>query len=450
VAEEAWFDVVDEGFVRRLFASRGVRSVYLKSLGVNNNSKQQIYLAGDLTDLALLPLGEVTSTAGTSKKPGGGKPIFHSTLDWTWLLPDGESPAPNAQLIYYPQYPEVRLSGLLAGSSRAPSVLLSIEKRGQEVGRILMFGEGADGRVYGLLVGAPSPAAQSLSRFAAPGGLLSLVPIVEAAPVDPRELITRELARIHRLGWINAAQLTSDGVMAECKGPRCVGHTLEAHLGITMNGVADPDFGIWEVKAHKVSSFTRAASGRVTLFTPEPDGGRYAEHGVGWFVQNYGRKSEDGSRFDFTGIHSAAAPAPRTGLQLTVVGYDAASRSIQSDGAIALTDQSGEIASSWSFSKLIEHWQRKHAYAAYVAALSEAGEPYRFSYGNMAHFAEGTRFEKFLLAVSSGAVYYDPGINSKVQPNGSWKAKARSQFRINFKQLGLLYDTFEEVDVLAS
>jgi hypothetical protein len=451
VSEPQWYDIATEGAVRDLFSARGVKSMYVKELSRNHNSKNQIYLAPDLSELALIPAGPITSSEGTSRKLNAGAPIFHASVDWTWLSPKGESRAPNAQLIYYPQYPEVRLSGLLLGSPESPRDLLSIESRGQELGRLLLFGSNSQGRIFGQLLSRVSPAARSLTTLRVPGEHLSVLPVDGTMTANPDDLIVAELARIHRLGWIDSCELHTDGTFHPCRGPRCGGHTLEASMGIPMNGVPGPDFGEWEVKSHRVARFDRPASGRVTLFTPEPDVGAYAENGVSWFAEHFGRLNPDANRYDFTGVHTASnSPHPSTGLRLVVDGYDPQTRDMMHDGVIGLIDPSGALVSGWTFSKLLSHWQRKHALAAYVPSLSRKGDPAEFSYGNLVHLARRTRFEYFLRAMSAGEVVYDPGIKLEQQPSGSWKAKARSQFRINFRDLGALYESFDEIDVLSA
>ena len=52
--------------------------------------------------------------------------------------------------------------------------------------------------------------------------------------------------------------------------------TLEAELGITPNGYAEPDFMGWEVKQYGVTDFIAIRPrSPVTLMTPEPTGGIY-------------------------------------------------------------------------------------------------------------------------------------------------------------------------------
>lgn len=444
-----WHDIATEAGIRDVFARHGVKSFYLKELKRNHNSKNQIYVAPDLSDLALIPTGTISSNDGTSTKARAGAPIFHAPLRWLWANSDSAGVAPGAQLIYYPQYPEVRLSGLLQESPHAPRELLSIDARGQEPGRLLMFGSDGKGAVVAQMASASSPAGISLSKLVDPATHLALFPVDPATIENPDERLRKELARIHMLGWIDSSELHADGTVHPCSGPRCGGHTLEAQMGIPMNGAPEPDFGEWEIKSHRVARFDKPAVGRVTLFTPEPNEGAYADNGVGWFAEHFGRLNDVASRYDFTGVHISGAPHATTGLELVVDGYDSHTREMKSDGMVALLSPNGAVVSGWTFAKLLEHWQRKHAFAAYVPAKSESGPPSRFAYGNLVHLARHTRFEMFLHAMTAGLVVYDPGIKSERQQNGTWRAKARSQFRINFRDLSTLYLEFEEINVLS-
>lgn len=446
-----WQDEITEDQVRQLFSDNGVRSLQIKYLKRNHNSKNQVYLAGDLSELAGIPMGDIEPALGTSRKETAGGPIYHAPVPWVWLGPFGRSPAPSTQLVYYPQYPEVRLSGFLRGSPLAPNVLMTISRRGQEEGRILVFGTNlAADRVFAMVLSRHSPAAKALDKVRGEPGKIITLPVRRETPTDSRGNLMLELARIHRMDWLDACQLPASGTMQPCKGPRCGGHTLEAHLGITLNGAPAPDFGEWEVKQHGVTSFERPASGYITLFTPEPDMGSYAEHGTDWFARAYGVATEDRMRYNFTGRHMVTGLAhQKTGLQLTLSGYNAASKSMTSDGHVGLIDPAGRLVSGWSFAKLLNHWQTKHAFAAYVPSQSRLQVPRQFRYGNRVHLGEGTRFGLFLQAMARGAVVYDPGIKTELQPDGRWKPKARSQFRISVASLSNLYDKFTEVDVLA-
>jgi len=69
------------------FKSKGVTSIYYKLLSPNDNSKNQLYLAGHLTDLAFLPTGEITESKTTSGKNKNAKRQIKYTvsLDYSWL-----------------------------------------------------------------------------------------------------------------------------------------------------------------------------------------------------------------------------------------------------------------------------------------------------------------------------------------------------------------------------
>ena len=456
--EMLWQDAISLGSVRSLFKTHGCVSGFFKLLVPNNNSKNQIYLGLDLSAVSVIPSGEVLQYPGKSNKPGAdSQPIYHASLDWTWLSPEGASPAPSAQLIYYPQYPEVRFSGFLRGSTGAPNEFMNPVRRGKEPGRILFIGvDAARKKAYGVVVSAHSPAAAEI-RAATQEDHDVLVPFrigAQEPALQGRELLLAEFGRIHRLGWVASSQLQPGGSFGPCTGNRCGGHTLEAHLGITANGYADPDFAGWEVKQYNVAAWHRAAGKPVTLFTPQPDRGRYAEHDTTWFVHQYGRQTR-ADRYDFTGRHIVGqGPNSTTGLRLELYGYDPhatkAKDRITTDGAINLIDAQGEVAAGWSFAKLLEHWKRKHAQAAYLPSMSRT-DPLngnQFSFGAQTHLGEGTSFLLFLEAMAAGHISYDPGCHTTLLGNGRWQAKPRNQIRIKHNQLSSIYDSYETVELL--
>src|SRR5258707_14562892 len=103
----------------RAFSELGCTSVLCKPLAENDNSKNQVYLGPGFTALNMLPHGDVVPDK-SSKEPN-----FKSSLEFAWIDEDLKlSRAPGAQLILYPDYPEVRLSGFLRGSETAPSALM--------------------------------------------------------------------------------------------------------------------------------------------------------------------------------------------------------------------------------------------------------------------------------------------------------------------------------------
>lgn len=411
------------------FADHGAIKVFAKVLAENDNSKNQVYLGPDLSALNVLPIGQVRSESG--------KKQLKASVDFWWLdEAKGIQPARRAQLILYPQYPEVRFSGFLVGCSIAPSKLMT----SRQGGRVLFFAIRNDGRIIGFVAAAGSAIARELasrsSQLRRTGVFLELT----EGDNDRRALI-RALATIHRLGWIDSKRLGPDGGIMPCSAPQCGGYTLEAELGIIPNGRSDPDFLGWEVKQHAVSRFDRPASGgAVTLMTPEPSGGFYKREGVEAFVRKFGYKDATRpKRWNFGGRHFANRPCAATGLTLRLKGFDPV-KGVVTDPAqgIVLVTDTGLEAAIWPFTGLMEHWNRKHSRAVYVPSMKRTAPRPQYRFGDLVRLGEGTDFLLLLKAIASSDVYYDPGI--KVEYAGPRpKAKKRSQFRISSARLGGLY-----------
>jgi hypothetical protein len=115
------------------------------------------------------------------------------------------------------------------------------------------------------------------------------------------------------------------------------------------------------------------------------------------------------------------------------------------NGAVELLTDKGECAATWSFAKLMASWNKKHSQAAYIRYASESSDPPVYSYLSPVGLAEGTSFVHYLNALQTGKVVYDPA--SKVTHASSDKAsvKARSQFRITYANLPVLYKKFEQI-----
>ena len=427
--------------LRAVMRDRGVRRILVKFLSPNDNSKNQIYLGGDLGVINIIPAGDpVASSSGQQ-----GTPIFKAPLTLAWIDDQQRAwPAPNAQLILYPQYPEVRMSGFLKGAQWAPSELLTA----REEGRILVLGIGDVGSLFGYVADAASALAKELQQHPdlETAGVFKVVPLTATSAVsDSRTRLMAELCRIAEAGWIEGWTLGTDGSRRPCTAPNCVGVTLESELGITANGRSEPDFDGWEVKGHTVANLKRPGSGAVTLLTPEPNGGVYVDVGAIEFVRRFGYKDKLGreDRLNFGGIHRVGERCAATGLTMLLDGYDSTAGMItDSEGALVLVSASGEVAASWSFAGLMSHWIRKHARAVFVPALKRTSPTTSFAYGAEVLVAEGTDYLFLLSALARGVVYYDPGIkveNASTVP----KAKRRSQFRVSRKALGQLYHSSE-------
>jgi len=429
----------------RMLRDKGGRKFYVKYLAENDNSKNQPYLGSGFEALNIFPFAN--PYADNEK----GRANFKAKLNFAWISDDGEeSVAPHAQLILYPKYPEVRFSGFLRDCSNRPSSFMSKRMKG----RVIFFAITDSGKVLGHVIGNKSSIKKELEEFlgtkAAEGVLLEIPYKDEKLIENTEEELLKELLRIHRDGWIKSKRLSRGKILKSCKASNCVGYTLEAELGIIPNGYSDPDFLGWEVKGHTVSQFNKFKSGVITLMTPEPTGGFYKEKGVEDFVVKYGYPDKNGKpdRLNFGGIHKVGNKHKNTGLTLTLIGYDQESRTIKdSSGGIALVSSKGQIAALWDFSGLIAHWNRKHAQAVYVPSMKDDVSELKYSYGNIVRLCTGTNFLKLLRAISSGNVYYDPGIkleNVSTKP----KTKRRSQFRIHSKDIPTLYENTREKNLL--
>jgi len=420
----------------------GVTQLWLKRLADNDNSKNQVYLGPDFTALNVLPTGPLISDPD---KPN----LLKSALQFSWLDDMGTLiPAPGAQLILYPQYPEVRFSGFLRGSRGGPNEIMTM----REAGRVLFFGILPTGQVVGYAAARNSDLGREIASLGLQPDTGVFSQIALEIRGDEKQVLIGELRRIAGLGWINSKRLNNKGEILSCPAPNCGGYTLEAELGIRPNGYADPDFHGWEIKQHNVPQLARPASGGpITLMTPEPTSGVYVEDGVKEFMRRYGYADRTiPDRRNFGGIHSATKLCAATDLQLTLEGYDASKTKITDfSRGISLLDRQGKSAATWHYKDLLSHWTCKHAKAAYIPSLNRKEPDNQYRYGNLVRLAEGTEFRLFLQAVATGAVYYDPGIKIEQASSAKPSIKKRSQFRIKSASIPLLYTAVAEVDVAA-
>lgn len=438
------------GNLLTVFDNHNVNRVFIKKLSANDNSKNQPYFGGDLAVLNLLPAGEITAEQTSSKKTAKTSTKIKAPLDFYWVLQDGRiSHAPHAQLIFYPQYPEMRFSGFLKGCSEAPRELMDPTKRGREEGRILVLGTSPDGSIYGYVADRHSTCERELSGYKTIDTDSVLLEIVLSKASKESDIILLEnLKHIHLKGSIEGKRILTDGSFVECTtSPNCGGYTMEAELGIAANGRAEPDFMGWEIKQFGVKKFG-SASHTITLMTPEPDGGVYAEEGVLPFLHEFGYPDTKGrpDRQNFGGIFRYGKVSERTGLRLELVGYDTGSGKItDASGGLALVSDDDKIASMWGFTKLIEHWKTKHARAAYIPSI-RTDKPYHYHYGRDITLCRGTDFMLFLKAVTNGTVYIDPAIKAERYSTLTPVTKRRNQIRVSFRNISDIYHTVEVID----
>ena len=413
-------------------------TLFAKPLAENDNSKNQVYFGPGFQALNLFP------NAGIVPDSSSKNPIFKARLHFAWLLPSGQVvEAPGAQLILYPQYPEVRFSGFLKGCKAAPSDLMA----GRIKGRVFFIGVTADRRILGYVVDAGSEIAAEFwaLRLDPDQGVFAELKLPRIPGVeDAQSRLLAELKRIHDRGWIDSKQLHSDGTLKPCNAQNCGGFTLEAEFGIPKNSQSEPDFLGWEIKQHSVANFERPDSGgAITLMTPEPNCGFYQQHGLGAFVRKFGYPDKKGreDRMNFGGVHRVGERHSTTLLTLVSQGYDAETGKItDANGCIALVTESGELAAGWAFSGIFEHWSRKHNKAAYVPSQCRIEPQRQYSYGHIVRLAQGTDSLRLLKALASGTVYYDPGIKLEGVSTDNPHSKPRSQFRISSKNIGAIYE----------
>ncbi|MBK9002849.1 MAG: hypothetical protein IPM41_03000 [Sphingomonadales bacterium] len=429
-----------------LMRHNGAQRIYAKKLAPNDNSKNQVYLGGGFGALNIIPHGEII----TDDRPlaGAKRERPKAKVDFWWIDDAGFHNAPDAQLILYPDYPEVRMSGFLKGCRAAPSKVMTV----RDEGRTLFFGILPNGRVLGYAAAANDPVSNELNA----GqwnmiGVFAELPLSLTQPVSTKSLLLAELKRVHELGWIMSQKLSRDGVKEPYAALNGGGYTLEAELGITPNGIAEPDFQGWEVKQYGVRDFVRfLPKTPVTLMTPEPTGGVYREDGVASFLARFGYDDKNGraDRRNFGGVYAISRDFHAdTGLKLVMNGFDATSGKMTDlGGGIMLVDRNGVVAASWTFKDMMAHWNRKHAQAAYVPSLSRSPPP-EYSYGAQVLMCEQTDFILFLKAFAVGAIYYDPAI--KIENVSSLRPviKRRSQFRVNHTRLTDIYHTSETVQI---
>jgi hypothetical protein len=422
------------------FRRAGVTRLLAKRLAANDNSKNQVYLGGSFDLLNLLPLADFRA------KPSEGKrAIIHADMVLSWIRDDGTlTRAPKSKVILYPQYPEVRWSGFLQGTEGGPNDLMNEVARVE--GRILFLGVRADRTVVARVTTPDAPAALELATSGFFDDKTALVEYPLEDPGDQRDRLLSHLKQIAARGWVDPVRFDQQGAMVPCLGQNCGGVTLETLLGIKANSRAEPDFEGWEVKQFGVRDFQKyRALSPVTLMTPEPTEGYYVTGGIEAFIRKYGYPDTKGreGRLNVGGRFLVGTRLPRTGLTLRLVGFSESGDKVEdAEGGIELVDDRLQIAARWPFAALLEHWNKKHAKAAYVPSMRQK-DPTKYCYADEAFLGIGTDFGLFLKGVSSRLIAYDPGIKLEGADGPGAKAKRRSQFRIQFASLPKLYRRFE-------
>jgi len=428
-----------------MLQKNGAVRCYAKLLSPNDNSKNQIYLGGNFSALNILPHERISEDS--TSMAGSVRYRVKAHVNFFWVDQNGKCHAPAATLILYPKYPEIRLSGFLKNCERAPSALMS----SRAFGRVLIFGVTNAGEVLAYAAEGNSAVAKGLTGGRTLNQIGVFLELQFSSGSDNREQLLKMLRVIHEKRWLMSQKLSRHGVREGYSARNGGGYTLEAELGISPNGFSEPDYLGWEIKQFGVRDFTNfRAKTPVTLFTPEPTGGVYKDHGFEEFMSRYGYADQSGipNRLNFGGIYGCGRKQNElTGLRMLINGFDAKANTILSmQGSIMLLDSEDTIAAKWQFVDLIAHWNLKHAKAAFVPSLFRTPPP-EYCFGARVTLCEGTDFLKFLKAVSSGLIYLDPALKLEQQPGGKPTSKKRNQFRIKHKSLNEIYFGTEIVDL---
>lgn len=432
----------------QLMESHGATRFYAKKLSPNDNSKNQIYVSGGFSALHTIPHGSLYVDDSNIAK--GKTSRTKADVTFYWVDQNGRYLAPNAQLILYPEYPEVRMSGLLKGCRHAPSSVIAC----RDAGRTLFLGITPNGDVLGYAAAPDDPLSTELYALTNNNVNVSSV-LIELFPPDKKQniriLLLEALKEICEKNWIASQKLGKDGVITPYSARNGGGYTLEAELGISPNGYSEPDYLGWEIKQYGVNDFRSfKPKSPVTLMTPEPTGGFYCDNGVPDFLRRFGYPDKSGKvdRINFGGIYTIGRTYHAdTGLRLILDGYDQQSGKITDmAGCICLETPAGEMAASWSFNGMLDHWNRKHAQAAYIPSLFRTPPP-EYAFGCQVLLCEETDFLLFLKAMATGIISYDPGIKMENASSPKPVTKRRSQFRIKHDNLTSLYYKHETVDL---
>lgn len=436
--------------IQELFAPHGVTQVYVKHLAPKqDNDKNQIYLGKGIDGIAnILPSRDVVERAPSqsTKKAHSdqGSPITEASLNLSWLSRDGAlHRAPEARIINYFQYPEVRISGFLKGCDDPPDALrrTSLDKYGK---RILLLGVARGVHTIGLvltetedpIVGdfpdLPPLPVQPLLRVMAFG---------DDVGRSPTEMLLEELTAIHLSGWCPSATLKPGCEDPEpFRGNQGGGYTLEALLGVPRNSDAKPDKYGYEIKSFSPGK-------KISLMTPTADAGFEGDNTFRDFMAKYGNYRDDDS-YALSGVYRCNQPNKKTGFVMRIEGYDPETQTFDEDVSkirIVIRDEVNDVdVSAWTFSKIANKWSEKHASACYVPRERRSHEgsaehDYDYRYLDYVYICEGTSVKRLFAAIHSGMVYYDPA--HRIYANG--KPSVRPQWRISTPRieetLGYLY-----------
>jgi hypothetical protein len=448
-----------------IFRPFACNTILIKKLAKNNNDKNQVYIHSNpdfLNGLFDLTFGH-REPSTSKKKLGTGLPIPEGVFnEFYWLDTEHKQhKVPSCKAIFYAQYPEVRLSGFKTESGTIPASM-SVNFTNEYPGytRFLALGGDREGKTYAVMVVEPN------SKFLKDFEELGYHPdskackVIRVATAETASEQLKTLLR-ERIGGksIKGCRLSSQGVTLPFNGTQVHGYTLEHELGIATNASKEGDiFGI------ELKCFTNK---KLTLFTPEPDGGLYAES-FDQFMRKYGYTKE--AVYRFTGLHRVGTQSERSGLSLRVlcskkgkadnqlVDYDPSKKfkdQLQ-NLQVVLMDDDDNTAASWSLTRLLGNWGIKHNEVVYVPATvrdNEIREEVEQGYKKRVYFddevlwCKGSSIEQMILAIVNGIIFLDPA--PKLDLDNPKNNKRRSQWRLNniYRDSKQLYRSIDIVSI---
>ena len=423
----------------------GAKRFLIKPLANNDNSKQQIYLGGDFDVIRIIPSGEMYADGQSGSKGA----IFKASVDMYWIDLDGElDHAPSTQIIFYPKYPETRLSGFIKDTSRvkdiAPRKLMQPptpeeRKKRNAINRYLILGVNEE-TVWAHCTSWSGGLHEEIKELIQQNSLELVTSVFYEylqSSKSSEEKLLQKLKEIYLNGPIESCRMNAAGEIIPYSAQNGAGYTLEAHFGITPNGFSEPDFMDWELKSH--------SRGAVTLMTPEPNVGIYLAN-LKKFMDAYATNKRV-NRLDFASRHLIEEKNLKSALTMYVEGYDFQKDEITDPtGGLMLRDDEGNLAAGWSFGKLIDHWKKKHTNTCFVSSTKIPNKPPYYSYGPEVTLAKGTNLKMFIKALFSSTIYYDPGVKMELI-NGNWKAKKRNQFRVGWSKIDTVYGEIKKIDL---
>ena len=424
------------GDLSALLGAHGVTEALIKPLSRNHNDKNQIYSGAEFAPL--YPIFDVSFSlrgASSSGKKGGhtkGRSIPEAVFrNFVWLDADGrEVPARGVRMIVYAQYPETRLSGFTTVENTMPeSMSVEFTKAHPDTRRFLVMGRRGTGQVVAVMVAEPSQAfADEVAALpSAPGS--RVWKHLRLRTSTPERLLVMLAAAAGKS--LPGSRLDASGATLPFNGTQVCGYTLEHALGIIPNSGKDGDYEGIELKTHTQK--------KVTLFTPEPDMGVYAED-FARFMTTWGYPDENG-HLRLTGVHRVGVRCDKSGLTLQIVNHErgtSLAASADKDVHLGLFDDRDTLAAGWSLERILNCWTSKHNEAIYVPAsktkcsdpvLLAAGHKFAVEFSDTVMWCRQTSAEKLFEALYNGTLFLDPA--PKYCRDNPKLNKRRSQWRVN-------------------